>query len=223
MTETDASAGQLLQALEESSQADNAIVVFSADNGPEKYAYARDANFDHWSAYPLRGLKRDIYEGGHRVPFLIRWPGVTEAGTTNESLVSQIDLMATFADALDFELPSDQAHDSHNLLPLLKGEVDRIRDTHIHNTYEGQWAIRHGDWVLVDHKDGYHTGRVADWETKHKYPADDDQPAELFNLVEDLEQRHNLASRYPEKVENLRKRMAEIRNRGHSAPRLAGH
>ncbi len=222
VTETDASAGQLLKALEESGQADNTIVVFSADNGPEKYAYARDANFDHWSAYPLRGLKRDIYEGGHRVPFLIRWPGVTEAGATNESLVSQIDLMATFADALEFELPSDQAHDSHNLLPLLKGEVDQIRDTHIHNTYEGQWAIRHGDWVLVDHKDGYRSGRVADWETKRKYPADDDQPAELYNLTEDLGQRHNLASRYPERVESLRKLMAEIRDRGHSAPRLAG-
>ncbi|MDA7640509.1 arylsulfatase [Opitutaceae bacterium] len=222
VTETDASAGQLLKALEESGQADNTIVVFSADNGPEKYAYARDANFDHWSAYPLRGLKRDIYEGGHRVPFLIRWPGVTEAGTTNESLVSQIDLMATFAGALEFELPSDQAHDSHNLLPLLKGEVDRIRDTQIHNTYEGQWAIRHGDWVLVDHKDGYRSGRVADWERKRKYPADDDQPAELYNLAEDLGQRHNLASQYPERVENLRKLMAEIRDRGHSAPRLAG-
>jgi arylsulfatase A len=222
VTETDASAGQLLKALEESGQADNTIVVFSADNGPEKYAYARDANFDHWSAYPLRGLKRDIYEGGHRVPFLIRWPGVTEAGATNESLVSQIDLMATFADALEFELPSDQAHDSHTLLPLLKGEVDGIRDTHIHNTYEGQWAIRHGDWVLVDHKDGYRSGRVADWETKRQYPADDDQPAELYNLAKDLEQRHNLASQYPERVENLRKRMAEIRDRGHSAPRLAG-
>jgi len=222
VTETDASAGQLLKALEESGQAENTIVVFSADNGPEKYAYARDANFDHWSAYPLRGLKRDIYEGGHRVPFLIRWPGVTEAGATSESLVSQIDLMATFADALEFELPDDQAHDSHSLLPLLQGAVDGVRDTHIHNTYEGQWAIRHEDWVLVDHKDGYRSGRVADWETKHKYPADDDQPAELYNLTEDLGQRHNLASRYPERVENLRQLLTEIRERGHSAPRLAG-
>ena len=89
--ETDHSIGQILKALKDSGQAENTIVIFSADNGPEHYAYARDARFDHWSAHPFRGLKRDIYEGGHHVPFMIKYPGVTKPGTVNEALVSQID------------------------------------------------------------------------------------------------------------------------------------
>lgn len=86
--ETDQCVGQLLQALQESGKAESTIVIFSADNGPEKYAYARDEKFGHWSAYPLRGLKRDIYEGGHRLPFIVKWPGVTKAGHVCDVFVS---------------------------------------------------------------------------------------------------------------------------------------
>ncbi|MEM1442361.1 MAG: arylsulfatase, partial [Verrucomicrobiota bacterium] len=73
--ETDDSCGRILAAIEEIGEAENTIVIFSADNGPEKYAYARDETYGHWSAEPLRGLKRDIYEGGHRVPYIVKWPG----------------------------------------------------------------------------------------------------------------------------------------------------
>ncbi len=80
VVQTDWSCGQLLQALEESGHAENTIVIFSSDNGAEHYAYARDEKFGHWSSHPLRGLKRDIYEGGHRVPYIVRWPGKVAAG-----------------------------------------------------------------------------------------------------------------------------------------------
>ena len=76
VVQTDDVVGRLLRALEESGLSDSTLVIFTADNGPERYAYARDGNFQHWSARPFRGLKRDIYEGGHHVPFLVRWPGV---------------------------------------------------------------------------------------------------------------------------------------------------
>ena len=125
--------------------AENTVVIFSADNGPEKYAYARDQKFDHWSAEPFRGLKRDIYEGGHHVPFIIKWPGITKAGSVNDALVSQVDFMATLAAYLGFELPKDAAEDSHDLLPLIRGEVDKVRDSHVHNTRDKSWAIRHGE------------------------------------------------------------------------------
>ena len=219
--ETDDACGQLLKALEESGQAENTVVVFTADNGPEKYAYARDEKFGHWSAHPLRGLKRDIYEGGHHVPFLIKWPGVTESGSVSDALVSQIDLMATFANALAFDLPDDSAEDSHNLMPVLASESKGVRDTHIHNTYENQFAIRHGDWLLVDAKDGYRSGRNKEWEARHGYPADDDLPVELFHLKEDLGQRNNLAGQHPDKVKELQKLLQTIREQGYSAPRLA--
>ena len=219
--ETDDACGQLLAALEDSGQADNTIVVFSADNGPEKYAYARDAKFDHWSAKPFRGLKRDIYEGGHHVPFLVRWPEVTKQGEVSEALVSQIDLMATFAAALGFELPDDAAEDSHNLLPLLQGEVETVRASHVHNTFAGAWAMRDGDWLLIEGKTGYHSGRNAAWEAKRDYPADNKSPVELYNLKEDIGQKHNVAADNPKKVAQLQALLKKIRVQGHSAPRLA--
>ena len=218
--ETDDSIGQLLRALEESGQAENTLVTFSADNGPEHYAYARDEKFGHWSAHPLRGLKRDFYEGGHRVPFLIKWPGVTQPGRVSDALVSQIDLMATLAAALGYELPADAAEDSHDLLPLLKGEVESVRCTHIHNTSAGRYAIRHGDWLLVDSKDGYVSRRDAAWEARHGYPPDDDSPVELYNLKTDLAQKQNIAAAHPEKVAELQTLLKQIREQGHSAPHL---
>jgi len=218
--ETDYSIGQLLRALEDSGQAGNTIVIFSADNGAEHYAYARDEQFGHWSSHPLRGLKRDFYEGGHRVPTIIKWPGVIESGAVSDALVSQIDLMATLAAALGHELPDAAAADSHDLLPLLKGEVASVRQTHIHNTSEGRYAIRHHEWLLVDSKDGYVSRRDPAWEARHGYPADDDGPVELYNLKSDLAQKQNLAAAHPEKVTELQDLLGQIREQGHSAPRL---
>jgi arylsulfatase A len=218
--ETDDSVGQLLAALERSGKAENTIVVFSADNGPEKYAYARDAKFDHWSAKPFRGLKRDIYEGGHHVPFIVRWPGLTKAGSVSDALISQIDLMGTFAAALGVELPDDAAEDSHNMLPLFQGKTEKVRTSHVHNTKSNIYAMRHGDWVLVNSKTGYHSGRNAAWEAKHKYQNDSASP-QLYNLREDIGQRKNVAQQNPELVEQLTAMLKNIRERGHSAPRLA--
>ncbi|MEM9015729.1 MAG: arylsulfatase [Verrucomicrobiota bacterium] len=218
--ETDDSIGQLLEALEESGLAKDTLVIFTADNGPEKYAYARDENFEHWSAEPLRGLKRDIYEGGHRVPFLIRWPGIVKAGAVSEALVSQIDFMATIASIVGYKLPEDAAEDSYDLTSHLRGEVDRVRESHIHNTFEDRWAMRKGDWVLIQGKDGYHSGRVKEWEEKRSIPADDKAEVELYRLDLDLGQTNNLAGKHPEKVAELQRLLGEIRERGHSAPRL---
>lgn len=221
VAETDDACGQLLKAIKDNGLADNTIVIFTADNGPEKYAYARDEKYEHWSAEPFRGLKRDIYEGGHHVPFVIRWPGLTKTGTVSDALVSQIDLMATLAAQLDFDLPKDAAEDSHDLLPLLRGEVKSVRSVHVHNTKEDQYAIRSGDWLLVDAKTGYVSGLNKSWEAKRGYPADDAQNVELYNLREDIGQKKNLASRQPERVAELQALLKQIREQGHSAPRLA--
>ena len=206
--ETDHSVGQLLAALEESGQADNTIVIFSADNGPEKYAYARDKKFDHWSSHPLRGLKRDIYEGGHRVPFLIRWPGITKDGSVSNALISQVDLMATLAAALGTELPEGQAVDSFNFLPYLKGGAKPPRTQMVHNTFVGKYAIRDGDWLLVDTEASQAS---AEWRAKHQYPDEDRQPVGLYHLKEDIGQRHNLAAKHPERVREMRALLRKIR------------
>ncbi len=219
VTQSDWSCGQLLAALEESDHAENTIVIFTADNGPEKYAYARAENLDHWSSTPLRGLKRDIYEGGHRVPFIVRWPGRIEPGAVSDELVSQIDLMATIAAIVGYDLPDDAAEDSHNLLSLLDDETG-IRTTHIHNTRENAYAIRHGDWLLIDAKNGYMSGRNAEWEARYGYSADDSDAGQLFDLGIDLGQKKNLIAQHPEKAAELRALLEKIRTQGHSAPRL---
>lgn len=219
--ETDHACGRLLDALEESGQAENTIVIFSADNGPEKYAYARDENFGHWSAEPFRGLKRDIYEGGHHVPFLFRWPGVAEAGRVEPALISQVDIMATIAGVVESELPDDAAEDSHNLLPLIRGAETKVRDSHIHNTKENQYAIRVGEYILVNHKDGYMSGRNKGWEERRNYPVDDDGEVELYHFARDPGQRENIAKDHPDKVKEMKTLLEKIRSQGYSAPRLA--
>ena len=219
--ETDHSIGQLLQALTDSGQAENTLVIFSADNGPEHYAYARDVKFDHWSAHPFRGLKRDAYEGGHHVPFMIKYPGVTMAGTVNDALVSQIDIMATLASVVGYDLPEkNAAEDSHDLLPLLKGEAKSIRTSHVHNTFDHTWAFREGDWVLITGKSGHHSRVTKEWLKKHDYPKTESKQARLFNLREDIGQRNDLAAKYPEKVRSMKASLAQIREQGYSAPRL---
>lgn len=220
--ETDHSIGQLLKALKDSGQEENTIVIFSADNGPEHYAYARDRKYDHWSAHPFRGLKRDIYEGGHHVPFIVKYPGVTKPGTVNDSLVSQIDIMATLASVVGYDLPDkNAAEDSHDLLPLLKGEVESVRTSHIHNTYADSYAYREGDWVLVAGKSGYRSRVDKKWEEKHGYPKVESKKPKLFNLKDDIGQRNDLAAKHPEKVKAMLASLKRIREQGYSAPRLA--
>lgn len=220
--ETDYSIGQLLNALAESGQSENTLVIFTADNGPEAYAYERDAKFDHWSASPLRGLKRDIYEGGHRVPYIVKWPDKVPSGKTSNQLISQIDIMATIASVVDFQLPADQAQDSHNLLPLFTGLTDTSpRTVHIHNTFANKYAIREGHWLLLDTRSGYSRKNIhKQWEKKHGYNPEGNQKAYLYNLKKDVGQKNNIIDKHPEKAKQLRALLEKIREQGYSAPRL---
>ena len=216
VAQTDDACGRVLAALRETGLDANTIVVFTADNGPESYAYARDAAFGHWSAAPFRGIKRDLYEGGHHVPFLLAWPGVTKPGAVTDALVSQVDLMATLASAVGCKLPADAAADSHDLLPWLAGRVAAPpRTTIVHNTNPGKYAIRHGDWLLVDGDTGVMEPKKrsppAAWIEKHGYPPDDGQPVELYDLKHDLGQRKNLAADRPETVADLRGLLQQVR------------
>ena len=219
--ETDDSIGQLLQALEDSGQRENTLIIFSADNGPERYAYERSKKFDHWSSDPLRGLKRDIYDGGHRVPYIISWPGNVPEGSVCRQLVSQIDVMATFASIVGCELPADQAEDSHDLQPLITGATKKSpRSAHVHNTRDREYAIRSGDWTLIDTKNGYVSGRNTEWEAKYGYTLDDSEAGQLFHIKNDDGQRTNVINEHPEKALQLKALLKHIREQGHSAPRL---
>lgn len=213
MAETDWTVGQVLKALADHGFAENTIVVFTSDNGPEGYAFERIRRFLHRSMGPLRGVKRDIWEGGHRVPFIVRWPGVVKAGRVSDALVSQVDLFATLAAVLNVELPAGTAEDSHDLLPLWKGKDAGPRRSHVHNTFKDHYAIRVGDWVLIDAKSGQVTKAPAWYDEMHGYQPNS-QPVALFNLREDLGQRHNLAAKHPERVRDMQELLKKTRGKG---------
>ncbi len=213
VVQTDATVGRVMQALIDRGFADNTLVIFSSDNGPEHYAYDRVKNFEHRSMGPLRGLKRDIWEGGHRVPFLMRWPGVVPSGKVSDSLISQIDIYATIANIIGADIPAGSAEDSYNQLAFIKGETLSARDTLVHNTNANGYALRHGDWVLIAAKTGA-VSKVPDWFDQANGYTKHTQPGELYNLRDDLAQKVNLYADQPEKVKDLSALLEQLRAKG---------
>lgn len=221
VAETDATVGAVLAALERGGFADDTLVVFTSDNGPEHYAFERVRRTGHRSMGPLRGVKRDTFEGGHRVPFLVRWPGVTPPGAVSDALIGQMDLMATLATVVGATLPDDAAEDSFDLLPLLRGETKPVREFIVHNTNARRYAIRKGDWLLIDSETGSET-KMPEWfATAEGYPEGGGEGM-LFDLRADLGQRVDRYAEQPERVAELRASLARVREQGHSAPRLRG-
>lgn len=215
VVQTDDTVGRVLKALKDRGLEDNTIVIFTADNGPEVYAYERVRKFDHRSMGRLRGLKRDIWEGGHRVPFLVRWPGIVPAGKVNDGLISQIDIFATIASVVGAEIPAGSAEDSQDQLAVFKGEASSPRDTLVHNTNANGYALRHGDWVLIAAKTGA-VSRVPEWFDQANGYTENPHPGELYNLRDDLAQKHNLYGDRPDKVKALSSLLEKIRAGGPS-------
>ncbi|MEP4889927.1 MAG: arylsulfatase [Aliiglaciecola sp.] len=226
IVETDDSIGKLLDTIDKAGIADNTLIIFSSDNGPENYAYLRDEKFDHWSSYPFRGLKRDTYEGGHRVPMIVRWPNRVKANSKTDELVSQTDIMATIAEIVGFNLPDNAAQDSFNLMKLWTGQTSvSPRGTMVHNTTAGKFAIRKDKWTLIDASSGNQNGNLArfnyaNWQRKYGYQTDDNKKGQLFDMQKDPEQRFNLIDAHPDKALQLREELEKIKNQGWSAPRL---
>jgi arylsulfatase A len=211
--QTDWSIGQVLDALDRVGVSDNTLVIFTSDNGAEVTGevkpgtYDRVQKFGHRSSGELRGAKRDAWEGGHRVPFIARWPENIKAGTDSNETVCHVDFMATVADILRHELPDNAGEDSISILPVLLGEQSSapIREATVHHSARGKFAIRQGDWVLIDAPSGDDNGANGEpaWlKTERGYTAHK-QSYELFNLREDLSQRHNLYAEKPEIVGKL--------------------
>src|SRR5207253_2043179 len=164
--EVDWTVGQVLEALRRTGLADNTLVLFTSDNGPEitgevkNGAYDRAQQFGHFSMDGLRGAKRDAWEGGHRVPFIVRWPGRIKRGAVTRETICHVDLLATVAELLGVRLPDDAGEDSVSLLPAFLGRRRGrgAREGIVHHAASGQFAIRKGDWVLIDGPSGDDNG-----------------------------------------------------------------
>ena len=201
--QTDDAVGQILKALKSIKADKNTIVIFTSDNGSEKYAYERIKNYNHNSSNPFRGVKRDVYEGGHHVPFIVKWPNKIKSGTINNQLFSQIDLLHTLTTIANVDLPKGLQHDSYNFSEAwLSNNSKPIRENLIHNTWVTKYAIRKGDWLYLNNKDGYHT-RIPKWLSKNQRIENTNDTVQLFHLKKDIGQTINLASKFPNKVKEL--------------------
>ena len=209
VVQTDAAVGRVLDALDSRGLADDTIVIFSADNGPEAYAYERVRAFGHRSMGPLKGVKRDLWEGGHRVPFLVRWPGHVPAGRVEPGLVSQMDLYATIAGITGAAIPADSAEDSLDQRALFTGTGPSARDTLVHNTAPRSYALRHGDWVFIDAPSGGQS-RMPEWFAEAEGYSKNEQPGELYDLRADPGQHVNRHATEPGRVAEMRRRLDAI-------------
>ena len=152
MIETDWHLGRIMKWLDEEKLVDNTIIIFTSDNGPEKTWSKRIELYNHHSNDIYREGKRSIYEGGHRVPFIIRWPAKVKANAKWNQPVCQTDLLATFAEMLDKCLPDNAGEDSISFYPVLRGAGENSfaeRAAMVHHGSQGRFAVRQGKWKLV--------------------------------------------------------------------------
>ncbi len=221
--ELDYIVGQLVKALEKYGFADNTLVMFSSDNGPEVTSVINmRKDYQHDGARPWRGMKRDQWEGGHRVPFIARRPGKIKAGTTTYQTVCLTDVMATCAAIVGVELPNDAAEDSYNILPELLGKQDKdkpVRRYTLHQTNKLELAIRRGQWKYLDHKgsggNNYNRPMLKPFALPDTAP---DAPGQLYNLKNDPGETTNLYYKYPQIVKELKTQLDIYRKSGRSAP-----
>ena len=207
--ETDAVVGRVLDALEKSGAAENTLVVFTADNGCAPYIGVEDLEkMGHYPSGPLRGYKADAWEGGHRVPFMVRWPSKVKAGTVCNQLVYQADLMRTFADVFGVQLPDTAGEDSFSLMPLLKGEDKPIRENAVSASINGIPAVRSGTWKYIPAPGSGGWGKGGDQS----------QPVQLYNLADDISESKNLAAAMPEKVAEMQALLEKLITDGRSTP-----
>ncbi len=226
--QTDWSIGQVLDALDRAGVSENTLVLFTSDNGSEitgevkPGTYDRAKQFGHYSSGELRGAKRDAWEGGHRVPFMARWPRKIKAHSVSDEIICHVDFMATVAAILGQELPNNAAEDSVNMLPVLLGEQlpAPLREATVHHSARGKFAIRQGDWVLIDAPSGDDNAANGEpsWLKTQRGYTTHPHPGELFNVRKDLSQRHNLYAENPEIVKRLKSLLRKYIEDGRSTP-----
>jgi arylsulfatase A-like enzyme len=211
----DAAIGELLAALDQHELTDSTLVIFTSDNG-----CSPQAKFDellakgHNPSHVFRGHKADIYEGGHRVPFLVRWPGKVKPGSTTDQLTCLIDVLATVAEILGAKLPDNAAEDSVSFLPTLLGHSDKpTRTTLINHSINGSFAIREGNWKLCLCRGS------GGWSAPRPGMGDANLPEDqLFDLKTDISERINLQAKHPEIVARLTKLLEQQVADGRSTP-----
>lgn len=210
--------GEVLKAVDDTGAADNTIVVFSADNGCSPAAGLDELKqVGHQPSYVFRGHKADIYEGGHRIPLLIRWPNLIPAGSACDDTVCLCDLLATMADYFGDELPDDAGEDSVSNLPLWRGheaEAAPVREATVHHSGNGSFSIRRGRWKLefCPGSGGWSYPRPG------VDPVDHLPPIQLYDLEGDIGEQTNLQAEHKQVIRELTDLMTQYVRNGRSTP-----
>jgi arylsulfatase A-like enzyme len=212
--QVDWTVGQVIGALERHGLKEDTLVIFTSDNGPEKGMEERIEKFEHHSSYHFRGKKRDIWDGGHRIPFIATWPGKIKPNTISDQTICLTDLFATAADIVGQKLPQNTAEDSFSMLPAMLDEnlTGSVRPAVVHHSSRGEFAIRQEQWKLILCKGSggnrYKTGPNA--------KKDDDPLGQLYDMKADCSEKRNLYNDHPQIVKQLTSLLQKYKQQGHS-------
>ncbi len=218
VVETDWVVGRVMEALKAAGELENTLVIFTSDNGSP----ANDGEnmggkpgsvltYGHNPSHIYRGMKADIWEGGHRVPFIAQWPGRIPAGANSKEIICLVDLMATLSSLTGAQLADNAAPDSYDILPaLLSGEemATPIREATVHHSINGMFAIRQGKWKLIE-------GQGSGGWTRG---GEDGAPGQLYDLDQDPSESSNAYAAQPEVTSRLSALLGRYRESGRSAP-----
>jgi arylsulfatase A-like enzyme len=214
--ETDWAVSQIIAAVKNAGISDNTIIIFTSDNGSpgqDGTKMSGEMNsvlkYEHFPNAPFKGMKTDLWEGGHHVPFIVSWPSKIKANTISTETICHSDLLATCADILKIPIPLKEAEDSYSLLSLLLDEKNNYeRPYTIHHSGTGVFAIRQGDWKLI--MTGNSGGGLipSKAELINGVPV----PLQLYNMKNDLQEANNLYLVYPEKVKELKNLLLQAKN-----------
>ena len=204
---TDYMVGQILQAVKNAGIEENTIIFFTSDNGPYWRAN-RIEKYGHRSAGDFRGMKADAWEGGHRVPFIVKWTGHIKAGSVSDALTSHVNLMATVADVVSFDPARLTCKDSYSILPVLLGKSTEVPNQKaiVHHSSRGIFAVRTSVWKLIQGK-GSGGGSTSAAED-----ALMQEEGQLYNMNNDPSETNNLYSTRKDIVQNLSKLLEDIKN-----------
>ena len=225
--ETDWAVGEVLRALDDAGVAHNTLVILTSDNGcapyvgtstqvdPMKHKGGDVKELEtrgHFPSADRRGYKSDAWDGGHRIPFIVRWPARVAPGTRCGQLVCQVDFMATCAELTAFNLPPNAAEDSVSLLPLLLGGRKPVREMAVHHSISGRFAVREGKWKLVL------CPGSGGWSDRFSPLPANPPPLQLYDMAQDPGERENLQDQHPEIVRRLTAKLQQIVTAGRSTP-----
>ena len=214
--QVDWTVGEVMNALQQSGLAKNTLFIVTSDNGATPSAdFPFLVEHGHNPSHVYRGHKADLFEGGHRVPFIARWPKVIEVGSSCSDTICHTDLLATVADITDFTLPAAAGEDSVSMMPLFEQTATNpIRDATVHHSIDGSFAIRRGNWklLLCSGSGGWSEPRAAK-ARKAKLPT-----IQLYDLASDIAESTNVASEHPDVVEQLISLLKRYVDQGRSTP-----